>query len=106
MGLLVEEETLLLLDTFDSSIRMGRVVLENVGYSLDEATDLAERFNQRDRSQMRELAEVYDPTVPAHKNPDYVAMAKKLNEEWEQEQTHASKNAGDDSAETSPAKSS
>lgn len=92
-------------DTFDSSIRMGRVVLENIGYSMDEATDLAERFNQRDRAQMRELAEVYDPTVAAHKNPDYVAMVKKLNEEWEQEQTHASRNAGDDSAETSPAKS-
>lgn len=88
-------------DTFDSSIRMGRVVLESMGYSLDEATQLASKFTETDRKQMRDLADLYDPTVPAHKNPEYVAKVKELNREWEEEQTRARGEASsDDSAET------
>jgi len=73
-------------DTFDSSVRMGRVVLENMGHSLDEANQLAERFTQIDRQQMRDLADLYDPTIPAHKNPGYVKKVRELNAAWEAEQ--------------------
>lgn len=73
-------------ETFDSSVRMGRTVLENIGHSADDAAALAEAFTERDRKQMRELADLYDPTIPAHKNPAYVEKAKELNRAWEEEQ--------------------
>ncbi len=81
-------------DTFDSSVRMGRVVLENMGHSLEEASQLAEQFTETDRKQMRELADVYDPTVAAHKNPDYVKKVRELNQQWEQEQKQPGIEAG------------
>jgi CPA2 family monovalent cation:H+ antiporter-2 len=75
-------------ETFDSSVRMGRTVLENIGHSADDAAALAEAFTERDRKQMRELADLYDPTIPAHKNPAYVEKVKELNRAWEEEQVH------------------
>ena len=75
-------------ETFDSSVRMGRTVLENLGHSYDDASLLADTFTERDRKQMRELADVYDPTIPAHKNPAYVEKVKELNKAWEEEQVH------------------
>ena len=51
---------------------------------------------------MRDLADLYDPTIPAHKNSAYVAKVKELNREWEEEQTRirseASSSAASDSA--------
>lgn len=76
-------------ETFDSSVRMGRTVLENLGHSFDEASIMADAFTERDRKQMRELADLYDPTIPAHKNPAYVEKVKELNRAWEEEQVHA-----------------
>ena len=65
---------------------MGRTVLGNIGHSADDAAALAEAFTERDRKQMRELADLYDPTIPAHKNPAYVEKVKELNRAWEVEQ--------------------
>ncbi len=78
-------------DTFDGSVRMGRTVLENLGHSQEDALSKAAIFNEKDRKQMREMADVYDPTIEAHKNPAYVEKAKELNRAWEEEQTNASR---------------
>ncbi|MDA0689070.1 MAG: cation:proton antiporter [Proteobacteria bacterium] len=85
-------------ETFDSSVRMGRTVLENLGHSFDEASIMANAFTERDRKQMRELADLYDPTIPAHKNPAYVEKVKELNRAWEEEQVHAANTESSQSA--------
>jgi CPA2 family monovalent cation:H+ antiporter-2 len=85
-------------ETFDSSVRMGRTVLENLGHSFDEASIMADAFTERDRKQMRELADLYDPTIPAHKNPAYVEKVKELNRAWEEEQVHAVNTEGSQAA--------
>ncbi len=74
-------------ESYDSSLRMGRVVLENLGHSLEEATDYIASFTKTDRRFMREMADVYDPAIPAHKNPKYVAKALEVNKAW-QDQFH------------------
>lgn len=68
---------------FDSSIRAGRYVLENVGLSEYEAAELQKTFYQMDRAAVRELAEVWKPGVPFEQNPEYIARAKELNRELE-----------------------
>lgn len=74
-------------ESYDSSLRMGRVVLENLGHSLEEAADYVASFTETDRKFMREMADVYDPSIPAHKNPEYVAKALEVNKAW-QDQFH------------------
>jgi len=68
---------------FDSSIRVGRYVLENMGLSEYEASELQKLFFQLDRASVRELAEVWKPGVPAVQNPAYIARAKELNRDLE-----------------------
>lgn len=70
-------------DYFDSSLRVARYALENVGLSEYEASELQKLFFQLDRATMRDLAEVWKPGVPLNKNPEYVARAKELNRELE-----------------------
>ncbi|MGB7269115.1 MAG: monovalent cation:proton antiporter-2 (CPA2) family protein [Albidovulum sp.] len=68
---------------FDSSLRVGRYVLENVGLTEHEASELETLFFQLDRAAVRDLAEVWKPGVPEGKNAAYVARAKELNRELE-----------------------
>ncbi len=68
---------------FDSSLRVGRYVLENVGLSEYEASELQKLFFKLDRAAVRDLAEVWKPGVPAIKNPDYMTRVKELNRELE-----------------------
>jgi monovalent cation:H+ antiporter-2, CPA2 family len=68
---------------FDSSVRAGRYVLENVGLSEYEASEIQKTFYHLDRAAVRELAEVWKPGVPVEQNPEYVARAKELNRELE-----------------------
>lgn len=70
-------------DYFDSSLRVARYALENVGLSEYEASELQKLFFQLDRASMRDLAEVWKPGVPLNKNPEYVARAKELNRDLE-----------------------
>ena len=50
---------------FDSSLRVGRYVLENLGLSEYEASELQKLFFKLDRASIRELAEVWRPGVAA-----------------------------------------
>jgi monovalent cation:H+ antiporter-2, CPA2 family len=68
---------------FDSSLRAGRYVLENVGLSEYEAAELQKTFYQMDRAAVRELAEVWKPGVPFEQNAEYIARAKELNRDLE-----------------------
>jgi monovalent cation:H+ antiporter-2, CPA2 family len=68
---------------FDSSLRIGRYVLENVGLSEYEASELQKLFFKLDRASVKELAEVWKPGVPVTKNPEYMARVKELNRELE-----------------------
>lgn len=70
-------------ETFDSSLRAGRYVLENIGLSEYEAAEAERVFYQHDRMAIRELAQVWDPNVPSPQNPAYVKRAQELEKELE-----------------------
>jgi CPA2 family monovalent cation:H+ antiporter-2 len=70
-------------ETFDSSLRAGRYVLENVGFSDYEASALSKAYFRMDRGAMRDLAELWVPGQPVDKNPAYVERAKQLDRDLE-----------------------
>ncbi|MDF1621065.1 monovalent cation:proton antiporter-2 (CPA2) family protein [Pseudothioclava nitratireducens] len=70
-------------EMFDSSLRAGRYVLENVGLSEFEAAELEKIFFKLDRAAVRDLAQVWKPGVPVEQNPDYISRTKELNAELE-----------------------
>jgi len=70
-------------ETFDSSLRAGRYVLENMGLSPYEASELERIFYRMDRAHLRELAAVWKPGVPVDENPEYIALSRDLNRHLE-----------------------
>ncbi|MDB4092272.1 monovalent cation:proton antiporter-2 (CPA2) family protein, partial [bacterium] len=65
-------------EMFDSSLRAGRYVLENIGLSEFEAAEAEKTFYAHDRHAIRELAQVWDPDIASGENEAYVARAKEL----------------------------
>ena len=70
-------------ETFDSSIRAGRYVLENMGFSEYEASKVSQAYFRIDRAAMRDLAQVWTPGQPVHLNAAYVERAKQLDRDLE-----------------------
>jgi len=70
-------------ETFDSSVRAGRYVLENMGFSVDEAAAASDTYARIERSALRDLARLWMPGVPAHLNDAYVARARQLDQDIE-----------------------
>ncbi|WOI57283.1 cation:proton antiporter [Palleronia sp. LCG004] len=70
-------------EVFDSSLRAGRYVLENIGLSEFEASELEKAFFKIDRSALRELAELWQPGVPISRNEAYMERARALNKDLE-----------------------
>ena len=70
-------------ELFDSSLRAGRYVLENVGLSEFEASEAERLFYHHDRHTVRELAALWDPNIPSAENAAYIARAKELEKELE-----------------------
>jgi len=70
-------------EMFDSSLRAGRYVLENIGLSDYEAAQAEQTFYAHDRYTVRELAKVWDPNVPASENAAYIQRATELEKELE-----------------------
>ena len=70
-------------ETFDSSVRAGRYVLENMGFSEYEAAKVSQAYFRIDRGAMRDLAEVWVPGKPTHLNEAYIARAKQLDRDLE-----------------------
>ncbi|SFS14781.1 monovalent cation:proton antiporter-2 (CPA2) family protein [Yoonia litorea] len=80
-------------EMFDSSLRAGRYVLENLGLTEFEAAEAEQAFYQHDRTALRELAELWKPGVPVSDLPDYVARARELNSSLEMELSARQQNA-------------
>ena len=70
-------------EMFDSSLRAGRYVLENMGLTEFEAAEAQTTFYHADRAAVRELAEMWKPGVKVEDNPEYIARAKALNKDLE-----------------------
>ena len=70
-------------EMFDSSLRAGRYVLENVGLSEYEAAQVEQAFYFHDRNVLRELAQLWIPGVAARDNAAYIARSKELEKELE-----------------------
>lgn len=70
-------------ETFDASVRAGRYVLENVGFSEYEASQLSLAYFRLDRKAMLDLAKAWIPGMPVHLNTAYVERAKQLDRDLE-----------------------
>jgi monovalent cation:H+ antiporter-2, CPA2 family len=70
-------------ETFDSSVRAGRYVLENMGFSEYEAAKMSQAYWRIDRAAMRDLAELWVPGQPVSDNAAYVARARQLDSDLE-----------------------
>ena len=71
-------------ETFDSSLRAGRSALEALGLHAYDAERQIRGFIINDQQQMRGVADVFDPDIPAHENPAYVEATKKFLDRYEQ----------------------
>ncbi len=70
-------------EMFDSALRAGRYVLENVGLTEYEAAQAEQTFFAHDRKTVRDLAQHWDPERPASQNPEYIARARELEKDLE-----------------------
>jgi CPA2 family monovalent cation:H+ antiporter-2 len=70
-------------EMFDSSLRAGRYVLENMGLSEFEAHEAERMFYAHDRMSVRELASLWRADVEPSANKEYVARAKELQKDLE-----------------------
>ena len=65
-------------ENFDGAVRAGRSALEALGVHPYDAERQTQGFVENDKRAMRELADVYDPDVPAHENEAYVERTKEF----------------------------
>lgn len=66
-------------ETFDSSVRAGRYVIENMGFNEYEAARFSQTYFQLDRAALRELAALWVPGQPIHLNAAYMARARQMD---------------------------
>lgn len=72
-------------ETYDSSLRMGRSVFEELGYSREDAQTMIDEFHDRDQKVMLETAPLYKIDVLSSENKAYLAKVKAFNERWQDE---------------------
>lgn len=70
-------------EMFDSSLRAGRYVLEDLGLTDFEANEMETEYYKYDRYSLRELADLWKPGVPLEENAAYLTRARQLNKELE-----------------------
>jgi CPA2 family monovalent cation:H+ antiporter-2 len=70
-------------EMFDSSLRAGRYVLENLGLTDSEALKIEDFFFRKDREGLRELATLWRPDIPVSQNQPYIQRSRELNAELE-----------------------
>ncbi|MES0825299.1 monovalent cation:proton antiporter-2 (CPA2) family protein [Ruegeria sp. SCP11] len=85
-------------EMFDSSLRAGRYVLENIGLSEYEAAQAEQTFYHHDRDSIRDLAELWIPGMPTAENKKYIERAQQFEKDLETEllelaEKHAKKSA-------------
>ena len=76
-----ENATHIVRETFDSSLRAGRYLLQRMGVPEDEAHIRVRNFYRYDRSSTRELALVWDPDLPIERNEVYIKRLHELSSE-------------------------
>ncbi|EPX79882.1 monovalent cation:proton antiporter-2 (CPA2) family protein [Litoreibacter arenae] len=70
-------------EMFDSSLRTGRYVLEEMGLTEHDAHEQEVAFFRMDRQAMSDLAELWDPNIPISENEAYLERSKELNRDLE-----------------------
>ena len=70
-------------ETFDSSLRVGRYLLQSMGIPEEEAHRLTLAFFRFDRNSTRELALVWDPDIPIENNQAYIDTVQQINSEMD-----------------------
>jgi CPA2 family monovalent cation:H+ antiporter-2 len=71
-------------ETYDSSLRMGRSVIEAFGIDRARSDAMIGAFNASDREAMLKVADVHRLDIPPHENEAYVARVAEFREEFEQ----------------------
>ncbi|SFI86446.1 cation:proton antiporter [Jannaschia pohangensis] len=66
-------------EMFDSSLRAGRYVLEQMGWSETDAYEARDAFFRHDRQAMLELAKLWEPGVPITDNSAYAEKAREFS---------------------------
>ncbi len=69
-------------ETFDSSIRASKCMLEQLGWSGYDIENAVDAFVTSDRSALQELAELWDPNIKTQDNKAYVERARAINKEF------------------------
>ena len=70
-------------ELFDSSLRAGRYVLENVGMTEYEAAEAEQAFYAHDRMALKELAQLWKPDQDMASNAEYRKRVRELEKELE-----------------------
>ncbi len=70
-------------ETYDSALRIGRSTFEATGIPREKAELLVAAFNDMDRKAMLEVADAYDPAIPASENEAYVARVREIRGPWQ-----------------------
>ena len=70
-------------ETYDSSLRIGRSAFEALGVDRQRAQAMTDAFEEMDRSSMREVADMYDVTIPFHKNEPLMEKVRNLRDKWD-----------------------
>jgi len=72
-------------ETYDSSLRMSRSVLEAFGIEKDKAEEIVDAFNTMDRKAMIQLSEVFRSDIPPSQNAAYIEGVKEISGPWAEE---------------------
>ena len=70
-------------ETYDAALRMGRSAFEALGVDHQDALAMAEAFEERDRTSMQEVADLYRLDIPPWENEPLLAKIKELRAEWD-----------------------
>lgn len=70
-------------ETYDSSLRMGRSAYEALGIDRQNAQAMADAWEERDRSSMQEVADLYRLDMPSWENEPLLAKIRELRVEWD-----------------------
>lgn len=72
-------------ETYDSSVRAGRSVLEALGYSREDAQKMVDTMEEFDRGTMPKMAGLYKSGVPLKDNKEFVKRGREIVEEFERQ---------------------
>ena len=97
-----ENATHIVRETFDSSLRAGRYLLQRMGVPEDEAHQRTRNFYRYDRNSTRELALVWDPEIPVEENEVYIKRLHELSKEMNLGRLEASEDPTGPGSETIP----